>query len=67
MRQEIEDRIGRIYEAMAETDDAWAHCEEDDLHVAFIKYIAENGPPDLSAMALEVLKTEDLDFCRWHA
>ena len=48
-------------------DDECAHCEEDELHVAFIRHVAEVGDPALKEMATEVLKTGDISFSRWHA
>jgi hypothetical protein len=48
-------------------DDECAHCDEDDLHEAFIRHVAESGDPALKEMAIEVLKTGDISFSRWHA
>lgn len=48
-------------------DDETAHIKEDELHVAFIAYVAAAGPAKLVEMAREVLKTEGIEFCRWHA
>lgn len=48
-------------------DDEVAHSLEDNLHLKFIGFVAQSGPPELAAMALEVLKTKDMDFARWCA
>ena len=47
-------------------DDGCAHCDEDDLHKAFIRHVAEVGDPALKEMATEVLKTGDISFARWY-
>ena len=48
-------------------DDECAHCDEDDLHEAFIRLVAEVGDPALKELATEVLKTDDISFSRWCA
>ena len=48
-------------------DDECAHVDEDALHEAFIRHVAEVGDPALKEMAIEVLKTVDISFARWCA
>jgi hypothetical protein len=48
-------------------DDDRAHGDEDGLHEAFIRHVAEVGDPALKEMATEVLKTNGISFLRWHA
>ena len=48
-------------------DDEAAHSIEDQLRHDFILYIANFGPKDLSEMAREILKTEEIDFRKWCA
>lgn len=45
-------------------DDQVQHGLEDELHEKFIEFIAEHGPPELQAMAKEVLKTKEISFNR---
>jgi hypothetical protein len=51
----------------AKGDDETAHGIEDGLRHEFIEFIANSGPPDLAAMAREVLKSGHIEFCRWCA
>jgi hypothetical protein len=44
-----------------------AHGNEDNLHVAFIRHVAEVGDPTLKEMAIEILKTDKISFDRWCA
>jgi hypothetical protein len=48
-------------------DDESAHAAEDVLRAGFIALVAEVGSPELAEMAREVLKTDEIDFCRWCA
>ena len=48
-------------------DDESAHSAEDGLRAEFIALVAEVGSPELAEMAREVLKTDDIRFCRWCA
>jgi len=61
----IKEQVSKI-SAMADDDES-AHCAEDDLHVEFIAYVAQNGSAKLRDMATEVLKTSDINFSRWYA
>lgn len=64
----VKARVAEI-EAMKGDDEA-AHSAEDGLRAEFIALVAEVGSPELAAMAAmarEVLKTDDIDFCRWCA
>lgn len=65
--EEINDRLQKI-EAMKD-DDEMAHLEEDNLHQAFIAYVAElkEHLPELAAKAELVLKTREIEFSRWYA
>ena len=47
-------------------DDACAHGMEDNLREEVLKEIA-NGAKNGQELAIEVLKTSDIDFCRWCA
>ena len=48
-------------------DDEAAHAEEDDLHVAVLKAIADGKCADPAACAREALKTTEMKFARWLA
>lgn len=61
--EEVKMRVGEI-DAMKD-DDVRAHGKEDDLHLAFIRHVAETGTPELAEMANEILKVCDMDFARW--
>lgn len=66
----IKDINKRLREIEAITgDNEMAHYEEDDLHQAFIDYVAglKKESPELAAKAELVLKTRDMDFERWYA
>lgn len=41
-----------------------AHAAEDKLRSDFIRYVAESGPEELSNMAREILKTDEIEFPR---
>ncbi len=60
--EEIKTAVEKI-KAMGGDDEAM-HASEDGLHVRFIEFIAEQGPPDLQEMAKEILKTEEMPFSR---
>ena len=61
----IKQEVAKI-EAM-KGDDESAHSAEDGLRAEFIALVAEVGSPELAEMAREVLKTDDIRFCRWCA
>ena len=61
---DIKTKINQI--KSVKTDDGFAHEIEDDLRDSFIKFVAENGDENLKQMALEILKTKDIDFTRWY-
>lgn len=47
--------------------DAWAHAEEDSLHVDVLRAIADGCPAETAqALAAEALRTVDLRFSRWY-
>ena len=48
-------------------DDEGAHGEEDDLHQAVLRSIANGTAEDPVTMADEALKTQDIEFARWCA
>ncbi len=48
-------------------DSEVAHSEEDELHVQFIRHVAEHGPDELRAVARIILETEEMGFSRWTA
>jgi hypothetical protein len=60
-------RVVDIIEA-SKDDDEVAHEMEDDLHCSFLRDIA-NGIDleEARAVAEEILKTEEINFCRWCA
>ena len=49
------------------SDDESAHSMEDMLREDFIVYVASLGDEDLALKALEVLKTNEIEFARWCA
>lgn len=61
----VKERVAAI-EAM-KGDDESAHSAENGLRAEFIALVAEVGSPELAAMAREVLKTDNIEFCRWFA
>lgn len=63
--KEIERRIEEI--RLVAGDDEVAHGKEDDLHEAFIQYVAETAAEPLASMAKRVLSTKDIHFARWCA
>lgn len=65
--EEINDRLQEIEEMKC--DDEIAHAKEDNLHQAFIAYVAElkEHLPELAAKAELVLKTREIGFSRWYA
>ena len=48
-------------------DPELAHAMEDELHVEFIRHVAESGYGELSELAAEVVKTGEVEFPRWCA
>lgn len=48
-------------------DDEYAHSAEDDLHRDFIRAVIAANLGEMSEVAAEVLKTEEIEFCRWCA
>jgi hypothetical protein len=60
----LEDVQSRVHQIRAAADDdERAHALEDDLHRDVLRYFAETG----SQIAIEALKTLDIDFSRWCA
>ena len=55
-----------LIEAMRDDDES-AHRAEDTLRAGLIAFVAKVGSPELAAMAREVLKTDQIVFCRWYA
>ena len=49
------------------SDDESAHILEDKLRGDFIRYVATDGPEWLKEIAVEILRTEDIEFARWYA
>lgn len=65
---EIRAWVSEIRTLQAENDYEFAHSKEDQLHLAFIRHVAnETTDPILKEMALEVLKADDISFPRWCA
>lgn len=63
-KEEIAERVAVIERATWDFDGA--HRLEDSLYLDFIKHVAsQNGP--YSAMAKQILKTQDLTFSRYCA
>ena len=50
-----------------EVDPEAAHFLEDRLMRQFILHVSQSGLGELSEMASEVLKTQDIRFPRWYA
>lgn len=61
----IQKRIEKIKECA--WDSEVAHGDEDSLYEDFIRFVAVDGPEPFSAMAKEVLKTQEIIFSRWCA
>ena len=73
-KQSLDDRLdlNDIREMVADiescaSDDEVAHIKENELYHLFVQFVASNGPRHLKEMALEILKTDDIDFYRWSA
>lgn len=63
----VQDIADKIAEIKAEAnDDESAHCDEDDLHLAVLKAIAD-GAPNPAELAAEAIKTREIRFWRWCA
>lgn len=63
----VEDVRREINEIIKQTgDDESQHDDEDSLHRAVLRAIAD-GAPNAAELATEALKTLDLNFCRWCA
>ena len=65
--EEIRARIEEIISLAG--DDETQHSREDRLYLDFIRYVASLGDrvPPLAEQAAEILRTQELDFCRWYA
>ena len=63
--KEIKDIVQEIDKI--KDDDEVAHYHEDLLQREFIKYVSTLDNYELAQKAKEVLKTRDIDFCRWYA
>lgn len=61
--EDITAEVERI-KSISDNDEA-AHGAEDMLRWQFIAYVAECEHPELSNMAKEILKTDDIEFERW--
>lgn len=62
--EEIKAKVAKIAENIA--DDEKCHGMEDELHLEFIQFVADSRQGTvLGDMAREILKTDDLNFCRW--
>ena len=48
-------------------DDEAAHSSEDAFYADFIEYVSLGADRELAEKAKEVLKSSDIDFCRWCA
>jgi len=70
MMYEIEGKKIRdsLLEIEAEKDDPEvAHGMEDDLWLSYIQYMAKADLGLVSRMAVEILKTQSIEFSRWYA
>jgi hypothetical protein len=63
--QDIQKRLQHVKELS--WDDESAHIEEKMLLLDFVVHIRNSGVEPFSSLAAEVLKVEDIDFCRWYA
>lgn len=61
----VKEKVAEI-KSIAADDEELAHIKEDNLHVGVLKAIA-SGNHDARNLAYEALKTEEIDFNRWHA
>lgn len=48
-------------------DNEDAHIKEDELHLAVLTAIADGTCDDPRACAAEAIKTQAIEFTRWHA
>ena len=48
-------------------DNECAHIREDNLYLEFIDLVSKCDDINLSEMAKELLKTQDMAFSRWYA
>lgn len=63
--EEIEKAVQHIREIAG--DDEAAHGREDELHVAFIRHVADTACAELAKKARRVLTTSKIRFSRWCA
>lgn len=55
---------------MIKNNDESAHSREDDLYSEFIKKLSLGLYSDINeviAISQEIIKTENIDFCRWYS
>lgn len=62
--KQIQERINKI--AARGGDDEYAHMDEDELYLDFVKYVSTLGGT-VAKKAKLVLKTREFDFARWCA
>lgn len=58
----VRERV-QIIARLAETDDEAAHAKEDELHREVLQHFAATG----DSLAIEALKTLEIQFSRWCA
>lgn len=63
--EEIEKAVQHIREIAG--DDEAAHGREDELHVTFIRHVADTACGELAKKARRVLTTSKIRFSRWCA
>lgn len=66
--EEVKERVEQI-RLDADNDDK-AHCAQDALYVDVLRAIATLPTPragEGAYFAIEALKVEDIEFCRWYA
>lgn len=63
---EIRKRVAEALEQAQAGDDERVHIAEDDLYLAFIRYVSEQGG-ELGRLADIVLETNTIEFARWCA
>lgn len=61
-KEYIRSKIEEI-QKLGKDDNEMAHALEDDLYYEYVKYHADKG----CELAIEIIKTKDLDFTRWYA
>ena len=63
--KDVIERVQKIFDIRG--DDEMAHIHEEDLYLDVLKAIAEGKCDNPAACAREAVKTDEIQFSRWHA